>query len=572
MQATTAQAIPIRARSDLSPVVRIGLLGGVVALLICLIGIIQASTVRPVIYPYVSMGQVLLLLMFLMVGVMAVRTVQKTADGNASATSLVLGPALAGLITSAFLVALVLIGQVINLRTVLIQASPELYALLTFKLPLLPGVLVLLAVGLILGALVGGFYLLPSRARRAIVVGLGAIPLLAIINSAFLSGRGLSLLASVVVLVVGGGGTYWWTGVQATVKQRIASLPPTGQRIYRLSTLGVVVLIVLALPLTGSYPSQVLDLVGLYVLMGLGLNIVVGFAGLLDLGYVAFFALGAYTMGVLTSPEIQWLGGIHLSFWGALPFAVLVSTLAGIILGVPVLGMRGDYLAIVTLGFGEIIRIVVLSDWLKPFIGGSNGITRIPRPVIGPLTFASQGSLYFLIIIGCLIAAFVAIRVKDSRLGRAWMALREDEDVAQAMGIDLVRTKLLAFATGAAFSGLAGGFFGTLITSIYPHSFTLLISINVLSVIIVGGMGSIPGVVLGAFALAGLPELLREFSEYRLWVFGAALVIMMLTRPEGLVPEARRRLEMHVADAEVVEESVPIEAAAVVGSPATSGE
>jgi len=225
-----------------------------------------------------------------------------------------------------------------------------------------------------------------------------------------------------------------------------------------------------------------------------------------------------------------------------------VSTLAGIILGVPVLGMRGDYLAIVTLGFGEIIRLLVSSDWLKPYIGGSNGITRIPKPAIGPLVLDTPGRLYFLIILGCLVVAFVAIRVKDSRLGRAWMALREDEDVAQAMGIDLVRTKLLAFASGAAFSGLAGAIFATMLTSTYPKSFELLVSINILSVIIVGGIGSIPGVVAGALALVGLPELLREFSSYRLWVFGAALVFMMLTRPEGLIPEARRKLELHESE------------------------
>ncbi len=163
--------------------------------------------------------------------------------------------------------------------------------------------------------------------------------------------------------------------------------------------------------------------------------------------------------------------------------------------------------------------------------------------------------MYYLIVIGCLLAAFVAIRVKDSRLGRAWMALREDEDVAQAMGIDLVKTKLLAFATGAAFSGLSGAFFATMIGSIYPHSFTLMISINALSVIIVGGMGSIPGVLVGAIALVGLPEILREFSEYRLLLFGAALVLMMLTRPEGLIPEARRKIELHEAEAETLDES-----------------
>jgi branched-chain amino acid transport system permease protein len=304
------------------------------------------------------------------------------------------------------------------------------------------------------------------------------------------------------------------------------------------------VLLILALPLLGAYPSEVLDLVGLYVLMGLGLNIVVGFAGLLDLGYVAFFAIGAYTMAVLTSPEIQWLG-VKLTFWTALPFSVLMAILWGVILGIPVLGMRGDYLAIVTLGFGEIIRLVALSDWLKPWIGGSNGITLIPKPALGPVTFGTPPTLYYIILAGSLVAVFVSLRVKDSRLGRAWMAMREDEDVAEAMGIELVRTKLLAFATGAAFAGLSGAIFATKLTSIYPHSFNLLISINVLCVVIVGGIGSIPGVVVGAVFLVGLPEILREFAEYRLLMYGAALVIMMLLRPEGILPEARRRLEMH---------------------------
>jgi branched-chain amino acid transport system permease protein len=247
---------------------------------------------------------------------------------------------------------------------------------------------------------------------------------------------------------------------------------------------------------------------------------------------------------VLTSPEIAWTG-ITLTFWEALPFAVGVATLAGILLGIPVLGMRGDYLAIVTLGFGEIIRLVALSDWLKPYIGGSNGITRIPKPSLGPIVFDDQQSLYFLILVGILLAVFVSTRTKYSRLGRAWMALREDEDVAQAMGIDLVRTKLMAFATGAAFAGLSGAFFATKLTSIYPHSFHLLVSINVLCVVIVGGMGSIPGMIIGALALVGLPEILREFSEYRLLLYGAALVLMMLNRPEGLLPEARRSLELH---------------------------
>jgi branched-chain amino acid transport system permease protein len=277
--------------------------------------------------------------------------------------------------------------------------------------------------------------------------------------------------------------------------------------------------------------------------MGLGLNIVVGFAGLLDLGYVAFFAIGAYTMGLLTSPGP--LGIAQLSFWAALPLVVAMTVLFGILLGVPVLKMRGDYLAIVTLGFGEIIRILALSDFLRPFLGGAQGLMPIPRPAVGPLELAGPQELYYLVVAGCALAIFVSLRLRDGRLGRAWKAVREDEDVAQALGINLVQTKLFAFAIGAAFAGLSGAVFGAKIGSIYPHSFHLLISINALAVIIVGGMGSLPGVIAGALALVGLPELLREFAEYRLLFYGLLLVVMMLYRPEGLWPETTRQRELH---------------------------
>jgi branched-chain amino acid transport system permease protein len=299
--------------------------------------------------------------------------------------------------------------------------------------------------------------------------------------------------------------------------------------------------------------SEVTNNIGLFILMGLGLNIVVGFAGLLDLGYVAFFAIGAYVMGVLTSRAIgtdsgQIIWGPQLSFWAALPIAVAASALAGIILGVPVLRMRGDYLAIVTLGFGEIIRILALSDFLKPFIGGSQGVVRVEPAVVAGLSLRQPQLLFYLILAGCALVAFVALRLKDSRLGRAWMAMREDEDVAQAMGINLIKTKLGAFAVGATFSGLSGAIFASKLGSIYPHSFSLLISLTALSLIIVGGMGSVPGVFAGALALVGLPELLREFAEYRLLVYGAALVAMMLLRPEGFIPDVAHRRELHVAE------------------------
>ncbi len=293
----------------------------------------------------------------------------------------------------------------------------------------------------------------------------------------------------------------------------------------------------------GTYLSEVLNNVGLYVLMGLGLNIAVGLAGLLDLGYVTNFAVGAYVMGVLTSTGP--LGRGELSFWLVLPISVLAAMFTGFVLALPVLRMRGDYLAIATLGFGEIIRLLALSDWLAPLIGGAQGILFIPKPQIASFVFDTPQRIYYIILAACFIMLFISLRLNNSRTGRKWMAMREDEDAAGAMGIDTTLSKLIAFTLSAASGGLAGAIFAAKLGTIFPHSFSLLISINVLSIIIVGGMGSIPGIVVGAFALIGLPELLREFSEYRLLLYGALLIVMMLTRPEGLWPSAVRRRELH---------------------------
>jgi branched-chain amino acid transport system permease protein len=292
--------------------------------------------------------------------------------------------------------------------------------------------------------------------------------------------------------------------------------------------------------------SQALFIIGLYVVMGLGLNIVVGFAGLLDLGYVAFFAFGAYTMAILTTTGH--LGQGQLTFWTALPFAMLAGVLWGFLLGFPVLRMRGDYLAIVTLGFGEIIRILALSNWLAPIEGGAQGVLHIPPPQVFGFVLNSPQWMYYLNVLAAVFAAFVAIRLRSSRLGRQWMAMREDEDVAEAMGINLVQTKLSAFAIGGAFSALAGAIFAARLGTIFPTTFNILISINALALIIVGGMGSIPGVVVGALILVGLPEVLREFEDYRLLLYGILLVVMMIAKPEGFLPEARRREELHAQE------------------------
>ena len=337
-----------------------------------------------------------------------------------------------------------------------------------------------------------------------------------------------------------------WALKKQDVKTGYGSLPSGTQRGVKIGGLFILAVVLIALPhVLGLFLSEVLTIVGLYVLLGLGLNIVVGYAGMLDLGYVAFFAIGSYVTAVLTSPE---LGFFNFSFWGALPFAVILGIFSGVLLGIPVLKMRGDYLAIATLGFGEIIRVLVLSDFLRPWLGGAQGAGGIPKASILGYRFAGPQQIYYLILAGCILVVFISLRLKDSRLGRAWMAIREDEDVAQAMGINLVSTKLLAFATGAGFSALSGAIFASKLGSVYPHSFSVMISIFVICLIIVGGMGSIPGVIVGAAALVGLPELLREFAEYRMLVYGAALVAMMILRPEGLWPEAKHKIELHAEE------------------------
>jgi branched-chain amino acid transport system permease protein len=378
---------------------------------------------------------------------------------------------------------------------------------------------------------------------------------LAIINDWLYAANGLTLQGAASLLTLIALTVYLWAKRGSALQAGFQRLPPARQRLFHFAGWSILVLLLSILPqVLGLFLSEVLTIVGLYVLLGLGLNIVVGYAGLLDLGYVAFFAIGSYTMALLTSPE---LGFFHFSFWGALPFAIFMGVIFGVLLGIPVLKMRGDYLAIATLGFGEIIRILVLSDFLRPWLGGAQGVGKIPKASLGAIEFATPQQLYYLILAGCLLVGFISWRLRDSRLGRAWMAVREDEDVAQAMGINLVATKLMAFATGAGFSALSGAIFASKLGSVYPHSFNVMISINILCVIIVGGMGSIPGVILGSIALVGLPELLREFAEYRLLVYGAALVAMMLLRPEGLWPEAVRRRELHQEGPEEVDSPPP---------------
>jgi branched-chain amino acid transport system permease protein len=331
------------------------------------------------------------------------------------------------------------------------------------------------------------------------------------------------------------------------------------------------------------YLFRVLDQAGIYVLLALGLNVVVGYAGLLDLGYVAFYAIGAYFYALLASPQL----GLHVPFWLVLPLAPLLAALFGVLLGAPTLRLRGDYLAIVTLGFGEVIRILLNN--LDPITNGPRGVINIdpatldvahldPRSVATaklllypplpeflhwlPLTLSSPIQYYYLILMLCLAAIFFSYRLEGSRIGRAWAAIREDEDAAQTMGINKTTTKLLAFALGASTAGFSGVIFSGLQGFVSPESFILLESITILAMVVLGGMGSIPGVVLGAIILVVVPEVLREYAQYRFTIFGLGLTLMMLVRPGGLWPmQVRGTLRSDAEDAPAGAGVTPIRSA-----------
>ena len=336
-------------------------------------------------------------------------------------------------------------------------------------------------------------------------------------------------------------------------------------------------ILVLALPfatdeLLGRGWVRILDFALLFIMLALGLNIVVGYAGLLDLGYVAFFAVGAYTYALLASPQL----GLHLPFWIILPIGALIAALFGALLGTPTLKLRGDYLAIVTLGFGEIIRIF-LNNLNAPvnITNGAQGISQIdPMHVadfyfsrsheIFGISFHSVHQHYYLFLALTLMVVFVSSRLQYSRIGRAWMAIREDEVAAEAMGINTRNIKLLAFVMGASFGGIAGGLFAGFQGFVSPESFSLMESVMILCMVVLGGMGNIGGVILGGVLLVVLPEALRNGAgpaqqwllgrtlidpeSLRLLFFGIALIAVMLWRPAGLWPSSTRRRELEAVD------------------------
>jgi len=333
--------------------------------------------------------------------------------------------------------------------------------------------------------------------------------------------------------------------------------------------------------LLGRSWVRIIDFALLYIMLALGLNIVVGYAGLLDLGYIAFYAVGAYLYALLASPHF----GLHWPVWAILPMGAMVAAGFGVLLGAPTLKLRGDYLAIVTLGFGEIVRIF-LTNLNAPvnITNGPQGVSLIDPISIGGFSLGETHSLlgvtlpstytyYYLFLVLTLAIVFISIRLQDSRIGRAWVAIREDEVAAAAMGINTRNVKLLAFAMGASFAGVSGGLFAGFQGFISPESFTLFESVIVLCMIVLGGMGNIAGVVLGALLITVFPEALRYLGELqqllfgrvlvdpndlRLLVFGLALVVVMIFRPAGLLPSVRRRREFSADESVLTQEQASL--------------
>jgi branched-chain amino acid transport system permease protein len=526
-----------------------GVVFGAIAVYVAMSGLLLTLHARWIVVDRLTLAHATMLAIAFGAGHVASRN----RSGVAGMASAVLSSMLAGLVLAG-LAALMLS---VDLRWIFIALSKPLFDLITFGGDLRSGACLLLGFGLLAGAAAAVWrrfsvaWRAPLRLATAAVIVAGTFqeliqlilqnhPSLDTLREFFYRWDGLTDRGAGCIFVAAAGLSVLSAAAGARWPRRAAPSSATKRAVRG----GFMLLLLVVFPLVaGAYIGQVMLMVALYALMGMGLNLEFGLAGLLDLGFVAFFAIGAYTTALLTAESPHALAA--LSFWTAMPIAVLASVGVGLLFGLPVLGMRGDYLAVATMGLGEIVRVLITSDLASPILGGAQGVLQIPRPSIAGHVLDTPTQLYFVALAAALAAAYVAWRLEGSRLGRAWRAMRDDEHVAQALGIDLVRSKLLAYGLGAGFAGMAGSIFATMVTSIYPSSFQLIVSINVLALIVVGGTGSFRGVTLGAAVLIGLPELLREFGEYRYLFYGGALVLMMRWRPEGLWPARAARHEQH---------------------------
>lgn len=535
----------------------------------CAVGLFEAFEDRLLVYPFLSLGHVLLLWFLPLAGYQATNEpVLEGMEAPSKGLHNVMAGLVAGLAGGIVMGVFTVVVDALDVRDVFVRLSVRLVDLLTHGWGVPGGLVLIVAVPALLGMAGGMLHLVSASARRRLILALEWALLVALLEQVFSQVLRQIRLGAVGDIIFTRRALEWWAALAVAALVALLSERARGgvgrirgylfaadavrrTRNSIWSALAVLAFLIVLPQLLGSLLSELLANVGLFLLMGLGLNIVVGLAGMLDLGYVAFFAVGAYTVGVLTSPisprfDLEW------SWWAALPVAILMSVVAGVLVGTPVIRMRGDYLAIVTLGFGEIVRILFLSDWLAPTFGGAQGVRNVPGIPVGVAEIRGSqpvGVLYFAFGL-VLVAAWVSWALQESRLGRAWTAIREDETVAAAMGINVVRAKLNAFIVGAILAGLGGALFAAKVGSIFPSSFELLVSIIVLVVVIVGGMGNIPGVAVGAILLIGVlggptqPGLLAEFAEFKLLIYGALLVFMMLRKPEGLLPSIRRSREL----------------------------
>jgi branched-chain amino acid transport system permease protein len=553
---------------------RAGILGGVVVIFLSAVGMIEKFQARNLISNQVTVSRLLLALPPFIVAFLVVRprVIRGRREEVAPASAVIAG-AIAGATTGGLTIAAVALWQSfdpLTVRNIFVALSPTLMEILTFDQGLAVAAIIWLAGGAALGAAGGGVREGPERFRRPLFIGFWTVLVVGILQRVlpqllFELGLetswlyspifgGLTVPGALLVFVAA-------TGLGFLLLRQRAQIQRALQQREKRTALGGVTLIIIALLLIalpyllGSVLTNILGRVGIFVLMGLGLNIVVGFAGLLDLGYVAFFAVGAYFLALLSGANlVTSLGATEspaglfsqdLNFYTALPFVVLIAAFIGMLIGAPVLRLRGDYLAIVTLGFGEIARILVTSNALRNFTGGAQGLRDVTSANLLGIDFRDPQNFYYLVLALLLIAVYVSLRLINSRTGRAWAAMREDEQVAEAMGVSTVKYKLLAFAMGGAIGSFSGAMFAIQVGTVQPDSFGILVSISALAVVILGGMGSIRGVIVGGLALIGIPELLAEFEEFRLLVYGGVIMAMMILKPEGLLPNVRRMRELH---------------------------
>ncbi|MDG2427375.1 MAG: branched-chain amino acid ABC transporter permease [Acidimicrobiales bacterium] len=556
---------------DWRKVFRWGLICGGSLIALCLVGMPVELDRREIVERYLSLGYVSVLLVPICAGwVAATQIVLEGFESRKQGLYDLVTGLLVGVLGGGGLSLLMVALDSWNLRDPLVNWSPKLLRFLTYENGMGFGAGAWIITCGVLGLAGASLHVVPRVVRRVVAIVLMGLLALSVLESAvsdlsegfrlewladliYAKKGGLTLTSALVVGIVMAVVAALTDGRVKAVTNRYREMEGMERQKASIVLFAVVAVLCIVLPIfLGKIMNELLANVGIFLLLALGLNIVVGLAGLLDLGYVAFFAVGGYTTAVLTSPNSPWFAP-ELHFGVSLIFVVIFAAIVGLIIGAPVIRMRGDYLAIVTLGFGEIIRLLFMSDWLGPYFGGAQGITNVPGVDLGFATVKGTDprSVFYLVLFFCVIAIYVSWRLQASRLGRAWMAIREDEQVAEAMGINTVSAKLMAFVVGAVLAAFSGAVLAAKVGSIFPTSFMILVSIIILVVVIVGGMGNIAGVLVGSVVLIGVlggpkqPGLLQEFQNFKLLIYGILLVFMMLKRPEGLVPSARRSRELH---------------------------